>query len=169
MTQKRGNMTTRTEQEAGGPENTTPSGSDRAMVRLLMDIGRAEREARRATLRQGVFDLLNRAGFERVELDFDGYQDEGQVEGWRFFAAGGEVPAETVPFDIRFVVEQYLYASLPCGWETNGGCFGTVKFYPRSEFAYFDHTTREVTWDPFEDGTPGPEVPEEDRFDSGDE
>jgi hypothetical protein len=163
-TQEEEDMTMRNEQAAGVPQNLAPDVSDRTMVRLLMAIDRAEGEARRAALRPAVFDLLNRAGFERVEVEFDGYEDEGQVQGLKFFTADGEAPADAVPFDTRYVVEQYVYASLGRGWETNGGCFGTVKFFPKSEFAFFDHHTREVTWEPFEDGKPGPEVPEEDRL-----
>jgi hypothetical protein len=120
-------------------------------------------EAHRDTVREAMFDLLNRAGFERVKVDYDGGEDEDRVDGWQFHGGSGEVPADAVPADIRHAVEQYMYACLGWGWWTQGECFGTLRLYPRSKFAYFDHNLREVTWDSFSDGKPGPEVPDGDR------
>jgi hypothetical protein len=127
-------------------------------VRLLMAMLFAEHDAHAKATRRAMFDLLKSGGYDLVEVDYDGYGDSGQVQAMTFFKGGTGVPA-----DDRVAAETYLYANLPGGWEINGGCYGTARVYPASEYTAFDHTERAEHFVELRDGVPGADVPDDDR------
>jgi hypothetical protein len=135
---------------------------DEQMRRLLAMVF-AEQDADARVTRTEMFALLKTGGYDQVEVGYDGYGDSGQVQWMTFYKAGAEVPTDAVPEDDRAAVENYLYANLPVGWETDTGCYGTARVYPASEYTAFDYTERAERFALLRDGEPGPEVPDDDR------
>ena len=98
--------------------------------------------------KQVIFDALAAAGIDHVEVEFDGYGDEGSFQGTRAFKEDNEETAFPVHeitlkrpvFDtgmiedsintpsaaIEDMVNDFLEAT-HSGWENNEGAFGTFR------------------------------------------
>jgi hypothetical protein len=113
--------------------------------------------------RKTLLDLLRQAGLDRVEAEYDGYGDSGQIQQVTAFKGAAEVNDEAQMAAVRDAVEDYVYAKLG-NWGDAAGSYGTLRVFATSGFATFDHADRSEEWSRFEDGEPGPDVPEEDRW-----
>lgn len=94
--------------------------------------------------RKTIFDAFADLGIERVEIDFDGYGDSGQIENIAVTGGSdrltGEVtitrvpwiwPNETHTCPLAEAVESLCYSLLEQehgGWQDNDGSFGTFTF-----------------------------------------
>ena len=123
---------------------------------------RAAAEAIRPLNKERLFEALASVGITRVELAFDGYGDEGQIESVGAFA--GEEPIElpdtevtlatlgwrdTEPGDTAMslagAVEHLAYdllAATHAGWENNDGAYGTFTFSTGDRTIALEHNER---------------------------
>ena len=150
------------EPNAGNVE-PTPNELDMTLEQVRA-VWLSRRQAAAEAARRMMFDTLKRGGYDQVEVDYDGHADSGQVQSMSFSKGAEKVPDDAVPVSVKWAVEYYLYAALPGGWEIKGGSWGTARIYPASEYVAFHHVARSEEFMPFEDGEPGPEVSEEDRW-----
>lgn len=75
-----------------------------------------------------------------VELEYSGVGDEGAIESSSFLPKSIEVPDE-----LRRLVEDWVYAVLPDGWEIDEGGQGTVTIDVRQAVARINHEQNIVT------------------------
>ncbi len=123
---------------------------------------RAAAEAIRPLNKKRLFDALAASGITRVELAFDGYGDEGQIESVDTFA--GEEPIklpdievtlatlgwrDTEPNDTAMslsgAIEHLAYdllATTHAGWENNEGAYGTFTFDTANRTITLEHNER---------------------------
>ncbi len=95
-----------------------------------------------------IFEALKAAGITSLVVSFDGYGDQGQIEGIE--AHTGEAPTELPPDSVTFLqpkykglgieetplplkeaIEDFIYQLLSennFGWENDGGAFGDFRF-----------------------------------------
>ena len=129
----------------------------------------AERQAHRAaaeTIRplnkKRLFDALAASGITRVELAFDGYGDEGQIESVDTFAGDEpiELPVREVSLatlgwrdtelndtimSLSGAIEHLAYDLLGAthgGWENNDGAYGTFTFNTGDRTIALEHNER---------------------------
>ena len=123
---------------------------------------RAAAEAIRPLNKGRLFDTLTDVAVTRVELAFDGYGDEGQIESVNAFTVDGpiELPdievtlatlgwRDTEPNDTAMslsgAIEHLAYdllATTHAGWENNDGAYGTFTFSTGDRTITLEHNER---------------------------
>lgn len=96
----------------------------------------------KAEIKARVFGHLASLGAVTVYVEYDGMADDGAIA--EISCRGpGEAVIELPPH-VREAVEDFVYESLPCGWETDGGGWGLVEFDIADGTVLFRHTQRFV-------------------------
>jgi hypothetical protein len=89
-------------------------------------------------------EVLALLGVATVRVRYDGSGDEGFVEEVVYEPA----PPAGVPDGLGGLVNNFVYAFLPDGWEINAGSYGTITVDVKSAWALHDHHWREDDeWD----------------------
>lgn len=84
--------------------------------------------------------LLASVGATSLVVEYDGSDDSGAIEEIICRGPGDaviELPPEAVA-----AVEDFVYASLPDGWEIDGGGFGSVEFDIAGSKVHYAHAQR---------------------------
>ena len=81
-------------------------------------------------------------GVARVEVEYNGYGDEGVIEGVTAFGAD-DAQAE-LPQEVADAIVKLVYETLPCGWEIDDGSYGLVEFDVRDWVVRYCHSRRVV-------------------------
>lgn len=121
----------------------------------------AESEAQTTTA-ACMFEQLRAAGYDLVKVGYDADTVEVYITGMMFSQGGEKVEDAGLEHDVRAVLKDYLYETLPVSWGATG-CWGVVRLYPASSYAVFENTQRYEEDERFSSGVPGPEVPADDR------
>jgi hypothetical protein len=104
-----------------------------------------ENGERRRTAAEGkgkVFALLAPLGAMRLLVEYDGSGDEGAIE--EFVCRGPDDALIDLPALVCEAVEDFVYRSLPCGWEINEGSYGTVEFDIEARKVEYCHGQRVI-------------------------
>lgn len=102
---------------------------------------RQEQAAKNAVALKVLFKDLRKAGVARVEVDYDGSGDSGDIQETTFFDAKDN--KMEVDFDER--CNDLAYGELEThhgGWEINEGSFGKVIFDVQKGKVRFEHNER---------------------------
>jgi len=126
------------------------------------DHNRRLAEARPAN-KDALFDALARAGITRVDVEFDGYGDSGQIESITVRASDAEatLPDDRIDFlnpvrgladqversthTVTEAIETLVYAFLQethGGWENNDGAYGEFTFDVEKRTITLDYNER---------------------------
>jgi hypothetical protein len=107
----------------------------------------AERHARAEKMGQYLMGALRFLGVDLVEVEFDGYGDEGEVQEPEFTPD----PPGGLPEGLGELVGQVCGGMLPGGWEINSGSFGTVEIDVRAGTVEVDMEWREEDEDDYDE------------------
>ena len=85
----------------------------------------------------------------RIEVQYSGYGDEGNIEGVDFFAADNEPVLLKGPRadQLRIAVEEYCDAVLPGGWEINDGACGMISLDWGAREVLIEHNDRYTAYE----------------------
>jgi hypothetical protein len=117
-----------------------------------MDKYYAEQAAKKAKSKAAMYSRLAKdTRIVQVLVEYAGSSDEGSVEGVEFHDGEGNILELSDSF--HDAVSEYVYDSLPGGWEINCGSSGTVTINVKEQKAHFDHEQRyeESKKEPFDD------------------
>jgi len=115
---------------------------DKAMQELL---GRQQETVKQARERLAkVCEQLSRLGATQVVIDYDGYNDNGAVDG--VAAMQGETELE-LPAEIESELRDIAFDLLPAGWETGDGAYGELFLDVASRKIRCEHRWRIVQHD----------------------
>jgi hypothetical protein len=109
-----------------------PPSSFDDVSRRFREIKEAERTRKEAEMKK-LFPALRQDSVVKIVVDWDGHADDGSIEGVTFVKADGtrveqdlgwssEKKAKSPAVD---AIEDFVFAMVPGGWETNEGGFGT--------------------------------------------
>ncbi len=96
----------------------------------------------RADDREAVFRLLAERGAATAEAEYDGSGDEGYVGAVTARGPDGSVVA--LPREAEEAVRDFVFATLPEGWEIDGGGDGVVTFEVADRRVRYAHFSRYV-------------------------
>jgi uncharacterized protein DUF6878 len=119
-----------------------------------------------------LFEVLSRAGITNVNVEFDGYGDEGQIESVQAYAGDveAELPSEEQvkltriawdgdgdifrsECDVKSAIENLVYDFLEVhlgGWEINEGSFGDFRFNVKDRTITIQLNNRHMECDHYE-------------------
>jgi hypothetical protein len=99
----------------------------------------AERLERSEQLARYAAGALRFLGVRKVEVEFDGSGDDGEVQEPVYTPT----PSHALPEGLEALVTQACHGLLPGGWEINAGSFGTITINVAKGTCAVDQTWRE--------------------------
>jgi hypothetical protein len=97
---------------------------------------------RSETARSRLYELLRqKPEIARMEVEYDGCGDSGQIEDIRFFNAKKQ-PLKIDDEPLVSAIEGYVFSLLPMGWENDTGAFGTIRIDVHGQKTNVKHNER---------------------------
>ncbi len=98
-----------------------------------------------------LLEALTQAGVSRLEVQYDGFGDEGCIDWLDCYGPNGD--KKDISDELQIALEGVLFELL-CGerrgWEVNEGSSGLVELDVATGVAKFNHSWRETREDDFE-------------------
>jgi hypothetical protein len=96
---------------------------------------------------------LRVTGAARVQLDYDGVEDSGNIDGPYLADADGVELETEIPADLASTIDEAAWTLLRqhfAGWELNGGSYGSIQLHLEEGRIEIDHHWRSETYDGIE-------------------
>ena len=109
-----------------------------------------ERRDRKAKAKEALYFLLDQQpSITAIDVVFDGCGDEGHIERINYLSETDDAIASNQ--DLDDAVEEYVFWTLPSGWEINEGSFGTIHIDVKARsadctFSYRYCTTEDASF-----------------------
>jgi hypothetical protein len=95
-------------------------------------------EKKKAEQLQTICGLLNRLAVKTVDVSYNGYGDEGEIEGVKCIPN----PPAGLPEGFESLIEEYAHSTLPPGWEIEAGSQGVLQINVARQTTKLNHEWR---------------------------
>src|SRR5262249_11491326 len=95
-------------------------------------------EKKKAEQLQTICGLLKRLAVKTVDVSYNGYGDDGEIEGGKCTPT----PAAGLPGGFQSLIEEYTHNTLPPGWEIEAGSRGVLQIDAARQTTKLSHEWR---------------------------
>lgn len=108
----------------------------------LDDPGQEHCPAKEATNKDEVIAMLASLGATSLRVEYDGSGDSGAIE--EIICDGPDDAIIELPANVREAVEDYVYDTLPDGWEIDAGGYDSAQFDIAAGTVRYFHAQRVI-------------------------